>query len=506
MEQHPVPQNVTTFQFRLIGDMTIKQFGYLAGGAILGFICYKLPIPVFFSFPLGVGVFLLGFGMAFVPIEERPMDIWILSFIKSIYNPTLYTWQRQKQIHPATEMQQVDTKPTTPDGPIKTTQPPSPTFNAPAPVVYEGIQPVRQPQSVTVPGLKKLVQPPPSPNVSLHTEAPPQPVVSTPPKIHSPSVIEKFLAWLFPPKQKSQTVTLPPQPKNQPAAIAANRQTDILSGVFAHRAKTMATEQPKQAQPPPVAIKSDPFANLQMPQVTGKPMQKAPEPQAKQEPKTPSVDDQRRLNELGTKNKDLETKLANLAVKLQEKTGSEDRIVELQKQLTDVLSERQRMETELTALRTKLSQQPTGPSRPTQTAGVTEQPERRGPTVRIITPEGAILAGLPKLTTFPNVVTGIIKDYDSNLLPGVLVTVRDKEGVPLRALKTNKLGQFAASTPLPNNTYFIEVEDPRGRFTFDRIQITLNGSLVPAVEVVAKSQKQIEREKLEKQIFGNQQF
>ena len=54
MEQHPVPQNVTTFQFRLIGDMTIKQFGYLAGGAIVAFISYKLPLPFFFSCPLTI--------------------------------------------------------------------------------------------------------------------------------------------------------------------------------------------------------------------------------------------------------------------------------------------------------------------------------------------------------------------------------------------------------------------------------------------------------------------
>ena len=87
-------------------------------------------------------------------------------------------------------------------------------------------------------------------------------------------------------------------------------------------------------------------------------------------------------------------------------------------------------------------------------------------------------------------------------MPGVLVTVRDKEGVPLRALKTNKLGQFAASTQLPNGTYIIEVEDPRNRYLFDRAQITLNGAVMPAIEIVAKSKRDINREELSKQIFG----
>src|SRR3989344_3269872 len=94
MEQHPVPQNVTTFQFRLIGDMTIKQFGYLAGGLILAYISYKLPLPFFITWPLALFTGLMGIGFAFVPIEERPMDVWVLSFIKSAYSPTQYVWQK----------------------------------------------------------------------------------------------------------------------------------------------------------------------------------------------------------------------------------------------------------------------------------------------------------------------------------------------------------------------------------------------------------------------------
>ena len=97
MEQHPIPQNVTTFQFRLIGDMTIKQFGYLLGGAILAYISYKLPLPFFFTWPLA-GLFALGgIGFAFVPVEDRPMDVWVLSFFRNVYSPTLFVWEKSKQ-------------------------------------------------------------------------------------------------------------------------------------------------------------------------------------------------------------------------------------------------------------------------------------------------------------------------------------------------------------------------------------------------------------------------
>src|SRR3989344_3663125 len=95
MEQHPVPQNVTGFQFKLIGDITLKQFAYLAGGIIVAYITFKLSlIPVLLRYPTAIFSVLLGFGLAFVPIEERPLDRWIMSFFKSIYSPTQYVWKK----------------------------------------------------------------------------------------------------------------------------------------------------------------------------------------------------------------------------------------------------------------------------------------------------------------------------------------------------------------------------------------------------------------------------
>ncbi len=153
-------------------------------------------------------------------------------------------------------------------------------------------------------------------------------------------------------------------------------------------------------------------------------------------------------------------------------------------------------------LRSRLTQAHQAPQ-VTQQAGVMPTPVQRAqPTVRVITPESAVSAGLPRLTTFPNVVTGIIKDAEGNLLPGVLVTVRDKDEVPVRALKTNKLGQYAASTPLPSGTYTIDIEDPRTQHFFDRVRVTLNGSVMAPIEVVSKSKKEIDRNKLAQEIFG----
>lgn len=90
----------------------------------------------------------------------------------------------------------------------------------------------------------------------------------------------------------------------------------------------------------------------------------------------------------------------------------------------------------------------------------------------------------PSLTTFPNVINGIVKDKEDNYLEGVVAVTYDKEGLPVRALKTNKLGQFTGATPLPNGTYALELE--KDNFTFDVLQIELTGQILPPLLITAK--------------------
>lgn len=95
MKQHPVPQNVTSYQFRLIGEMTLKQFAELAAGLIVAYLAFNLKLPYLIKWPLVIFSALLGFSLAFLPIQERPLDQWIINFIKSIYSPTRYIWRKQ---------------------------------------------------------------------------------------------------------------------------------------------------------------------------------------------------------------------------------------------------------------------------------------------------------------------------------------------------------------------------------------------------------------------------
>jgi len=92
MDQHPVPQNISSYEFRLVGDMTLKQFLQLAGGAGVGLIIFRLPLPDFIKWPLVIIAAGTGALMAFVPIQGRPFTQWLLAFIKAIYAPTEFYW------------------------------------------------------------------------------------------------------------------------------------------------------------------------------------------------------------------------------------------------------------------------------------------------------------------------------------------------------------------------------------------------------------------------------
>lgn len=117
-------------------------------------------------------------------------------------------------------------------------------------------------------------------------------------------------------------------------------------------------------------------------------------------------------------------------------------------------------------------------------ASVTREPEPLTPIkVQVITPPKQKQTRLT-LTTFPNVINGVIVDSQNNYLEGVVVVIHDKDGLPVRALKTNKLGQFTGSTPLPDATYTIELE--KENLSFDILQIQLEGKVLPPLNISAK--------------------
>lgn len=109
MKQHPVPQHIASYEFRLVGDMTLKQFGYLAGGVIVALVFYALPLPVYFKWPGIIFFSFFGAALAFIPVEERPLSQWLVAFFKASFSPTYFVWQKKGVASPVTKLQP-DTK------------------------------------------------------------------------------------------------------------------------------------------------------------------------------------------------------------------------------------------------------------------------------------------------------------------------------------------------------------------------------------------------------------
>lgn len=80
------------------------------------------------------------------------------------------------------------------------------------------------------------------------------------------------------------------------------------------------------------------------------------------------------------------------------------------------------------------------------------------------------------LTSNPNVLSGMVTDSIGTPLEGAVLVVRDAGGIPIRALKTNKLGQFLSATPLSDGNYTIEIESEKASFV--PTSISLKGEIL----------------------------
>jgi hypothetical protein len=102
MENHPIPQDVTNFQFKLIGDLTVKQFAYMATGIVLAVVLYQIPVNFLIKFPFCAFFAIFGIALAYFPVSGRPMDLMIGKYIKALITPTVFVYDKTgPQINPA---------------------------------------------------------------------------------------------------------------------------------------------------------------------------------------------------------------------------------------------------------------------------------------------------------------------------------------------------------------------------------------------------------------------
>lgn len=381
VEGHPIPQDITGFQFRLIGNMTIKQFAYLAGGSIVAWFFFSTPLPFLIKVPLAACLVGIGIVLAFIPIQGRPADIMILLFLKAVFRPNQYAYKKTS---------------------TSTTQ-------------FSGT-----PSTIT-PSSQENTKPFQHESTFLDTSGVPhQPHVDEP-----EPVVEKLI----------------PLPSQQPPSEnTSSEQTDTDDS------QIIASEEEQLAQQ--AAAVSEELAEVK---------------KQEQEP----------------------------GAELHE---THEKVISLESQLQDILAQKQDLEKKVLELQHKLTNTPQHVYTPTTESTPPEETQH----VKKVPPPLKQSVGAPLIPDVPNLITGVVKDARGNVLPNILIEVKDRDNNAVRAFKTNQLGQFVSATPLLNGTYTISFEDPKKEQQFDTIEITADGNVLSPLEVISID----EREELRKSLFS----
>lgn len=87
----------------------------------------------------------------------------------------------------------------------------------------------------------------------------------------------------------------------------------------------------------------------------------------------------------------------------------------------------------------------------------------------------------PAPPTEPNIVVGMVLTPQHDLVNDAIVEIKNEAGATIRAVKTNALGQFFISTPLPTGNYFIVTE--KEDMIFTPIQLPINDTVIHPVEI-----------------------
>lgn len=91
-----VPQNIT-LEDKVIGPLTLKQFFYLLGGALVGFVIYTAASPAFGQIGGLVATLptdVLALALAFLKINDQPFVVFLQAVVTFFFSPKRRLWLR----------------------------------------------------------------------------------------------------------------------------------------------------------------------------------------------------------------------------------------------------------------------------------------------------------------------------------------------------------------------------------------------------------------------------
>ena len=93
---------------------------------------------------------------------------------------------------------------------------------------------------------------------------------------------------------------------------------------------------------------------------------------------------------------------------------------------------------------------------------------------------------MPKVDT-PNVIYGVIMSPTGKGLSDIVIVIKNTRDEPVRALKTNSIGQFVISSALPAGSYKIVTDAVHNSpYNFDTIEVDVLGQVLEPIAIVGK--------------------
>lgn len=537
--QHAVPQNIMDVEFKLIGDLTMRQFTYLLVFGVIAYLIYISVVGVF-KWPLTLFFVLFGLALAFIPIQERGMDEWFVNFFQAVYSPTQRVWKKEPILPPAftyqnlavvkqelitlaptssrrkleeyLELQQEKTAEDRLDipereyvlkvrqafAPVETVveveeeeyvqeeyeefRPYKPVLTAPEaeaeqPLVEEKTPPKRE-KVVDKAGEEKAEIQEPKPKVEEE-----KPVVEEKKAPKPPAPKARPKPKVKKPKPPQIKKTMPDDMTFSPITPdrhIGRRFTSMLPSegqliLPVRGEKVLATSEELDIQKD-IDDKTDQLRQLLDQIKSDKDLGQAVVQKVGQSDKAPEKEELSEAQDVVKRVKEENERLSNEIEKLKSEIESSAESEEEKNKKRALVEE---LEKEKNKTSTDYSALQRQVHELQQRLQEKQQPQDTGP-------KKPSFAKMQPITNEPNIVSGVIKDSDGEAIPGVVLLIKNHKGEAVRALKTNTIGQFSISTPLVNGMYTLEVGSPVEGSSFDIITVEVKGEVIPPIEMIGR--------------------
>lgn len=411
-------------EFKLFGELTIRQFGYVAGGALVAFVCYVsfADIPLI-RWPLVVFFGILGIMLAVFKVNDRPFEIWLANFIFALFTSQRRIWKKSAKTPEILRSMSVNSV-SKGNSNVSINRAPLSSVYVPTEEVDENISKEDKEEmdrlneldklwagdsnkvvENTKPTIKEVLQNVP---VAIQTISPKEEVIQTSsePAISIPNNIE----------------VKKPEEHKEEKKIARFDLDDILPDKVS-REDLIGKMDEKTGVDEPTINFEEPEVNTKVATVV--------------EEKKEVVNDNSYMDKLKSQLEE-QNKIINT---LREKVSEPKEVVETKK---EVLEKKPEIKEEIKKIEPVVEDKP-----------------------------------IDKV----NYVSGTVKDKNGKGLSNVTLIIKDSKFRPVRATRTNNLGAFNITTPLPNGDYSLEAV--RSGMNFDIIDFILDGTDSKEFELVS---------------------